>query len=184
METWAIITLVLGTSALSALLTFFVTKMQVSHSDKRLEKELERAREAGYRQRRWEVRSEPLLKLRRELVIMATKQDKAVSAAHKLHTRFGMTEEEAKKELQKSADDVNTYIESGNFTQTLFMQYDKELVGKVEEIIRDYRTSFIFAIDYKSLKAKELGEAMEVFERNKNRIVEIQELINKRLEEL
>jgi len=67
METWVIVTLVLGASAISSLLTFFITKMQVSHSDKRLEKQLESAREADYRQRKREVRGEPLLKLRVEL---------------------------------------------------------------------------------------------------------------------
>jgi len=184
METWAIVTLVLGASAISALLTFFITKMQVRHSDKRLEKELERAREADYHQRRWEVRGEPLLKLRAELVLMATKQDKLVASAHKLHTRFGMTEEEAKEQLQKNVDDINTYLVSGDFQQTLFMQDDTELINKVEEIIKDYRSSYIDAMYYKELKATELGKAMEVFERNKTRIIEVQSLINKRLEEL
>ena len=66
METWAIVTLVLGTSTVSALLTFFITKMQVRHSDTRLEKELERAREADYRQRRQEVKSEPLVTLKKK----------------------------------------------------------------------------------------------------------------------
>ncbi len=184
METWAIVTLVLGSSAISSLLTFFITKMQVSHSDTRLAKQLERSREADDRQRRWEVRSEPLLKLRAELVIMATKQDKLVASAHKLHTRFGMTEEEAKKQLQENVDDVNIYLASGDFSQALFMQYDTELINKTEEIITDYRASYIDAMYYKDLKATELGVAMEVFERNKTRIIEVQLLINKRLEEL
>ena len=185
METWAIVTLVLGASAISALLTFFITKMQVRHSDRRFERERERAREADYHQRRWEVRGEILLKLRAELVIMATKQDKLVASAHKLHTRFGMTEEEAKEELQKSLNGINTYIESGNFYQTLFMQYDKELLEKVEEIIKDYRHSFFDAtVYYSELKARERTEATEVFNRNKARIIEVQELINKRLGDL
>jgi len=184
METWAIVTLVLGTSAVSALLTFFITKMQVRHSDKRLEKELERARETDYHQRRWEVRGEPLLKLRNELARMAVKQDRVVASAHKLHTRFGMTEEEAKAQLKENVDDINAYLASGDFHQTLFMQDDTELVNKVDEIITDYRASYIDAMYYKELKATELGEAMKVFERNKTRIIEVQELINKRLEEL
>ena len=184
METWAIVTLVLGASAISSLLTFFITKMQVSHSDKRLEKELERARETDSRQRRWEVRSEPLLKLRNELARMVVKQDRVVSSAHKLHTRFGMTEEEAKKQLQENVDDVNMYVASGDFNQILFMQYDRELIDKVEEIMRDYRSSFYDAINFKDLKSVKIGEAMEVFERNKTRIIEVQELISKRLEEL
>ena len=184
METWAIVALVLGTSAISALLTFFITKMQVRHSDRRFERELERAREGDYHQRRWEVRGELLLKLRAELALMATKQDKLVASAHKLHTRFGMTEEEAKGQLQENVDDMNAYLASGNFQQALFMQDDAELINKVDEIIRDYRSSYIDAMYYKELKATELGKAMEVFERNKTRIIETQSLINKRLEEL
>ena len=184
METWAIVTLVLGTNAVSALLTFFITKMQVSYSDRRLEKQLGIAREADHRQRRRDVRSESLLKLRAELARMATKQDRLVASAHKLHTRFGMTEEEAKKELQENVDDINTYLASGEYMQTLFIQDDTELINKVDEIIRDYRHSYIDAMYYKDLKATELGEAMKVFERNKTRIIEVQSLINKRLEEL
>jgi hypothetical protein len=184
METWAIVTLVLGSSLISALLTFFITKVQVRHSDRRFERELERAREAESRQRRWVVRSEPLLKLRNELAHMATKQDEVVAAAHRLHTRLGITEEEAKKELQEKVDDINIYLASGQFMQTVLMQYDKELVDEVDKIIKDYRSSYIDAIYYKELKAAELGKAMEVLGRNKTRIIEVQELINKRLEEL
>jgi len=184
METWAIVALVLGTSAVSALLTFFITKMQVSHSDKRFEKELERAREVDKRKRRWEVGSKPLLKLRDALANMAVKQDKVVRSAHKLHARLGMTEEEAEKQLQESADDINAYIASGEFMLTLFMQDDKEIIDKIEKIIKDYRLSFFYGVNFKDYKGTELSEAMKVFERNKARIMEVQSLINKRLEEL
>jgi len=95
-----------------------------------------------------------------------------------------MTEEEAKKQLQENVDDVNMYVASGDFNQILFMQYDRELIDKVEEIMRDYRSSFYDAINFKDLKSVKIGEAMEVFERNKTRIIEVQELISKRLEEL
>ena len=46
METWAIIVLVLGLSVVSASLTFLLMKRRASHSDRRFEKEFERAREA------------------------------------------------------------------------------------------------------------------------------------------
>lgn len=184
METWAILVLVIVLNVITVLSSYFLTKMQVSHSDKRFEKELERNREEAKQKRRWEVRSEPLLKLRAELAIMASKQDRVVASAHKLHTRFGMTEEEAKKELQENADDINAYVSSGSFTQTLFMQCDKELIDRVEEIIKDYRASFFNALYFKELKATEVGEAMKVFERNRDRIIGVQELISKRLEEL
>jgi len=184
METWAIVAIVLGSNIIIALATFFATKIQIAHSDKRLEKELERSKEVDYRQRRWVVRSEPLLKLRNELARMAFKQDRTVASAHKLHTNLDMTEDEVNKQLKESADDINAYLASGEFRMTLFMQYDKDLIDKVEEIIKDYRSSYIDAIYHKELKARELGEAMKVLEKNKARIIETQSLINKRLEEL
>ncbi len=115
---------------------------------------------------------------------MATKLDRLATSAHKLHTRFGPTEEEVKKELQQNVEDVNTYIASGNFNQTLFIQYDKELRDAVENIIKEYRKSYFQAINYKDLKAKELSQAMDVFKENADKILEVQELINKKLEEL
>lgn len=184
METWAIVAIVLGSNIIIALSTFFATKIQVSHSDTRFEKQLERAREANCHQRRWEVRGEPLLKLRAELALMATKQDRVAASAHKLHTRIGMTEEEAKKELRENLNDVTTYLSSGSFQTTLFVQYDKEIVDKVEEITREYHGSYIDGIYHEDLKATELGKAMEVLTRNKARIIEVQSLINERLEEL
>ncbi len=185
METWAIVTLVLGTSAISSLLTFLITKMQVSHSDKRLEKQLESAKEADYRQRRREIRGEPLLKLRAELARMANKQDKLIAAASRQHTRIGGgTDEEAKRELQGAADDWNAYLASGDFAQTLLIQYDKDLVNQVEEIRKDYQKSYFYHLYYQQMDAEKLTEAMKVFEMNRNKIVEVQELINKRLEEL
>ncbi len=180
MEAWVTVVVALIV-ALSTLGATFLTNRQ---SNKRFEKELERQREIDSHQWRRNVRSEPLLKLRAELVIMATNLDRLASSAHKLHTRFGGTEEEVKRELQKSVDDVNAYIESGNFTQTLFMQYDKELRDEVEKIMKDYRLSFFDAIHYKELKATKLGEAMEVLKKNAARIIEVQELINQRLEKL
>ncbi|MAE11408.1 MAG: hypothetical protein QGI51_05495 [Dehalococcoidales bacterium] len=86
---------------LGGIFSYWGIKKQVEHSDERFEKGLARQSEVGNRQRRWEVRSEPLLKLRSELVIMATKQDKVASSAHKLHTRFGMTEEEARTNYKR-----------------------------------------------------------------------------------
>jgi len=138
-------------------LTFFITKMQVSHSDKRLEKELERAREADYRQRRREVRSEPLLKLRKELARMANKQDKLVAAASRQHTRIGGgTDEEAQKELQGAADDWNAYLASGDFAQALLMQYDTDLVNQVEEIRKDYQKSYFYHLHYQQMDEEKL----------------------------
>ena len=102
METWAIVTLVLGASAISSLLTFFITKMQVSHSDKRLEKQLERAREVDKRERRWEVYGKPLRGLKTELTSMASKLDRLVKTAYHSH---GMVTEQAKEEFERAKGD-------------------------------------------------------------------------------
>ncbi len=184
METWAIVTLVLGTSAVSALLTFFITKMQVRHSDGRFERELERAREADSRHRRWKVRNEPLLKLRSEVAIMAAKQDKLVAFTlrYRDHARIGIPEEVAKKEAQEAYDASNKYLASGDFVQVLFTQYDTQLANKAREILVNYRNSLISAVDYTSQEP--LTESLNLWERNKAKIIKVQELINKRLEEL
>jgi len=180
MEAWitVIVAFIVAASTLGA------NFLQNWQSNKRFKIELGRAIDVDAKKRKWEVKSGPLFKLRDALSLMTTKQDRLVASAHKLHTRFGMTEDEAKEQLQKNADDVNAYLASGDFQQTLFMQDDAELISKVDEIIKDYRSSYIDAMYYKELKATELGKAMEVFEKNKGRIIEVQALINKRLEEL
>ena len=184
METWAIVTLVLGTSALSSLLTFFITKMQVSHSDKRLEKQLESVRGADSRQRRREVRGEPLLKLREELAIMAVKLEDLVASAQRTHTRFGGTQEEADKKLHKAVDDWNAYLANGGMAQTLFIQYDTELVNRVEEIRKDYQQAYFHNLNFRDSNAEDMKKAFNIFKKNKARIIEAQALINRKLEEL
>ena len=174
METWAILVLVIGLNIITVLSSYFLTKMQVRHSDARLEKQLQSARETDSRQRKREVRGEPLLKLRAELAIMATKRDRllasrdrAQASARKQH--IDMTEEGAKRELQEAENDWNTYRSSENLPQILFLQYDTELRNKVEEIRRDSWFDI---------------HAREVRERNKARVIEVQSLITKLLEEL
>ncbi len=184
METWAIVTLVLGTSALSALLTFFITKMQVRHSDKRLEKQLGRAEEVDSRERRRGVRGEPLLKLREELAIMAVKLEDLVASAQRTHTRFGGTQEEADKKLRKAVDDWNAYLANGGMAQTLFIQYDTELVNRVEEIRKDYQQAYFHNLNFRDSNAEDMKKAFNIFKKNEASIIEAQALINRKLEEL
>lgn len=179
METWAIVTLVLGSSAVSALLTFLITKMQVSHSDKRLEMELERVREVDERRRRREVRGEPLLKLRAELARMATKLYRLVDA-----TRSTIVDAARSEELQETVDGWRNYERSEDFLRTLFLQYDAELRERVERIESEYLLLGEYALDYKNLRPEQLKEFRELSLKIKTGIIEVQELINKRLEEL
>ena len=73
MQVWDVVALVLGSNFIMGVVTFFATKIQVKHSDKRLEKELERQREVDARTWRREVEGKPLFNLREELAIAVTK---------------------------------------------------------------------------------------------------------------
>lgn len=182
MDTWATVWVAL----IVALSTLGATFIQSWHSDKRFRVELGRAIDVDARKRKWEVRSELLLKLRNESARMAAKLDKLVAAAYRQLNRIGGTEEEARRELQLAIDDWNTYLAGGDFAQTLFMQYDAELRNKIEDIRKDYQKSAFVVIYYFQISkdAAKLLEAVKVLEKNKARVTEVQELINKRLEEL
>ena len=184
METWAIVTLVLGASAISALSALFVTKKQIKHSDRRFERELERAREVDSRQRRWEVRSEPLLKLRHKLAQMATKLKMLVINTRGQHYRSDITEDEKNKELEQAVEDLKVYLANGNFLQALNLQYDAELLQMVDNIIFSYSLLFEYARDYKRLGLDLREEFNKLSQEIETKIPEIQELINKRLEKL
>jgi len=144
------------------------------------------------RQWRRKVRGEPLLKLREELARMATKQARYLSAAIRQHTHFDVTEEQVHKELQIAMDDWNKYLMSGEFSQTMLMQFDIELKKRAEEVLRDFQNSSF--IEMQAFLAAKRGterppiderlKSLKAFERNESKILEIQELINERLEEL
>jgi len=185
METWAIVTLVLGTSAVSALLTFFITRMQVRHSDKRFEKEAEIAKERDYRQRRREIKGEPFMKLRNELALMAAKSNKLVTTASMLHTNIfsGASDEDIKVWLDSASKDWNNYLDSGMFDQILFTVDDQEIAEKAEEIRLEYRRLYIVNMNWKHFPDK-LPETLTLPKELGKRVREVQSLINKRLEEL
>ncbi len=183
METWAIVTLVLGTSAVSALLTFFITKMQVSHSDRRFEKEHERAVVMYQRERRREFRGEPLLKLKTELARMASKLDKLVKAAYHSH---GMAAEQAKEEFERAKNDWGNYLASDDLSQVLFILDDQEIIDLVKKTRDEYLNSYEeLTFHREELTARETGEyARAPEEKIRSEVINIQALINRKLEEL
>ena len=77
------------------------------------------------------------------MAIAAAKYDRLVRAAYTRHNPAGITEEVTQKDLQEAVDDLNTYIKNGNLKQISFLQYDKELVNQVDQILRDYDESFM-----------------------------------------
>ncbi len=203
METWATVALVLGSNIIIALSTFFATKIQVSHTDKRfgVEKALERERLQEERreriqERKREVKGEPLLKLRAELALMSTKNDNLIRYLELKHTKVGTTDEKAREFLEHAteeflrhaADDWNSYVNSGSFDQASFMLDDKEILDKVQQIgdkLEQVRSNYIKARDEPMLWQERSGdELMNLRQDIKDEVRKIQSLINKRLEEL
>jgi len=179
MESWLPAIFGFGGVLVGSFFSLWLTKLQLNNSDKRLDREFSKAREDAQRQRRWEVRGEPLLKLRTELALMAAKLERVVAAVYKLPTKTGIIPDEQARGLIEAQVDWNTHVASGDLRQTLFLQFDAELVIKTKEILFDFLVSA-----HEVLGVTKTEEVKEVLEKNRTRIVEIQELINKRLEEL
>lgn len=181
MEAW--ITVVVA--VIVALSTLGATYLQNRQSSKRFEKELTRQREIDKRQRKWEVRSEPLLKLRDELAHAAVKESEVTGAAYAQHLLKDIkTTEELNTRLERAIRDRDEYLKSGILTQILYTQTDQALINQVEKIIQEYQSSYFTAEHYTLFVKKDREKGMKVFEENRARIIEVQELINKRLEEL
>jgi len=101
--------------------------------------------------------------------------------ATKLHTLVANTQE---KKQQQALEDLRDYMTSEDFLQASYLQYDKKLLKMVEGIQNKYLLLFEYALDFKDLKADERKSFRQIFQEVKARIPEVQELINKRLEEL
>ena len=181
METWAIVTLVLGTSALSSLLTFFITKMQVSHSDARLAKQLARQREVDNRQRRWEVRGEPLLKLRAELARMAAINENI--ANWYLTIQQG---HDARDLFEKAVKDYFDYAMSGDFLYALYVLEDAEIVERARKVVGKYSQAVMATgpLGKRDISPQEIQKSIDTLREIETEVINIQKLINNRLEEL
>lgn len=185
MEAWATVALVLGSNGIMGLVNWFTTRMQIENSENQLEKRLKAQRETDKRERGREVRSEPLLKLRSELARMAGKGAKVGS----MMVSFG---KEAPEEFVRALADWGAYMESGEFEQVLFMQYDLELVLDAENIRLDYEVArYRFEVywnlsdeDKKDKKKKYYDEAIERIKSNRSKVVAVQSRITKLLEAL
>jgi len=179
-ETWTtiIVALIVALSTLGA--AFLGNKA----SEKRFEKELERAKKAESSQRRWEVRNKPLRKLSDELAIMASELDVLI-ATGQAQSKHNFTEG-SKRDIaaQKIYDKWEKYRTSGDFLKTLHLQYDVELLEAVDAIKMQYLLLFEYALEYKQLKPDERKTFMETSEEINKKIPSTQDLINKRLEEL
>ena len=194
METWAIVTIVLGTNIITNLLTWFLTNRQLAHSDKQLERQLETQREADQRNRRRDIRSQPLLKLREELACMAERfeglVDFATQVIEGVSTNSGKIIKSREKALierfEKAAKEWDAYYYSGRFHQALHMQYNYDLKREAHGIFFDYQLAYLgLAPFFEGGEADEkVREAKDVIRINTARISKVQSKINELLEEL
>jgi len=180
MEAWTTVIVAL----IVALSTLGATFIQGWRSNRRFKIELGRAIDVDIRKRRWEVRSFPLLKLRDELANMACKYEKLVDAAKKLSRSPDITHEEEGKILAEIIDEDTIYMTSGNLQQILNIQYDTEIITQVNNIRNTYLLLMEYGLKYHSLRETELKVFRDTSLTIETRIPEVQELINKRLEEL
>jgi len=112
---------------------------------------------------------------------MASKQDKLLATHDVLSSK---PDEDTKRERQEAIDNYNAYITRDDYHVTLLIQYNTDLVNQVEEIWKDYNESFLCLRFPEQANAEEMKKAIRASKRNKTRIIEVQELIDKLLEEL
>ncbi len=179
MEPWTTV----GVAVIVALSTLGATWLQNRHSNQRFKIELGRAIDVDIRKRRWEVRSGPLLKLRDELALMASKLDKLVKTAYHSHSK---APEQAKEEFERAKSDWNEYVSSDDLSKVLFILDDQEIIGLVKKARDEYLDSYESLAYYRAeLTAVEVGKAARAPEEKiRSEIINIQALINKRLEKL
>lgn len=167
-----------------SLFSLLLTRMQLKNADKRFERELDKAKEDTQRQRRWEVRSVPLLGLRDELAVMATKLEKLAKQGNTF--TVPKTTEQTRESLNQAVKDWETYVAGDRLEIVLYSQFDEEILNRVREIRVEYLVTYNEVVTWgKELSAREFGEAARAAEEKlRPKVVEVQELINKRLEEL
>ena len=180
MEPW----ITVAVAVIVALSTLGATWLQNRHSNQRFKIEIGRAIDVDKRKRSWEVRSEPLLELRKALARMVNNQDRFAGAIYlsQVSNILG-SEEEAKKEFERAFDDSKAPSSDDELTLTLGMLGDTELVQRVRDIWIEYLQKSTAAVLVYQDEAKSF-EAIKDFERIRKNIAEVQELINKRLENL
>lgn len=153
-----------------------------------MRQQLKQRSEIDSRAWRREVRGKPLLKMREELAVMATKLDKLAKCAHSIafmSSRY-VSEEQLKQAWDEASTELNRYMSGNDLELALKIVDDAEIKKKVREI----RTEYLVSIDKGKIFKQELsiqqrGEAArEIEEKIDPKVTEAQALINKTLVEL
>jgi len=150
-----------------------------------MRQQLKQRSEIDSRTWRREVRREPLLKLRDELATMATKLEKLAKQGKSFTVPIS-TKEQEEEALRQAKNDWGNYMAGDYLEKVLYSQADADIVNRVREIRNEYLDTYDEVVTYgKELSPTEFGKASRAAEEKiRPKVIEVQELINKRLEEL
>lgn len=185
MDTTVWVAIIVAVSTLIASLG--ATWLNNLSSNKRFQIELGRAIDVDHRTRRWQVRSEPLLKLRTELAEMALWGERLVNTmgmvADAFKRRASMNGED--KLYEESYQHFNAYIQSGIFEKTLYCIGDKEIREKALTLSAGYTDLWLFVKNqFTKINPPDLTKVIESTKIIADHVMELQALINDRLEKL
>jgi hypothetical protein len=189
MEWWATLFLVLGSNGIMLLGNYLMVRKELKHSSEQLEKQLQAQREVDKHERNWNVRSEPLLRLRGELARMAQISESAIDLATQFTRRMemGKKPEGMGEMLAKAVEAWDACVWGGELYRTLHMQYDHKLKVEVHGIYLAYQSaySFLNAVgdsENSEIRNQAIRQAKEVMRENATKVSRVQERINELLE--
>lgn len=180
---WTTFTSVTAPSVV-ALASIGLNFWQSNLANKLSEKRLEREREIDQKTWRRQVRSEPLFTFRTQLARIATKYERLVGSAESLHTRFGITEEQAQSAFERERQGFNEYLNLGDFQQASYMLDDLGIIEQMDSIIKNYRDALATHLNIRWAEHENIQKAFSVYKSNAEKIAKLQGIINKKLEEL
>lgn len=178
MADWAQVVLVVGPAAVTGLTGYFIAHQQNRSAHKRLELQLNDAREREERQRKRDVRSAPLLALRKEVATMAETLGSFFSAGDLSVTAIGKSSEHLNPVRQAIYERALEYCQNGTFDQAILQLTDADIVSKAREIHVEY-----MALSYKVVPEPDsYNDILAALPGIRAKIIQLQQLINQHLE--
>lgn len=191
MEWWAILALVLGSNGIMLAGSCLRVKKQLKHSSEQLDKQLQGQREVDKHERNWNVRSEPLLRLRGELARMAQVSESAIDLATQFTREAGVGRKPDRigEMLAKAVKAWDDCVWGGELYRTLHMQYDHKMKVEVHRIYLDYQSAYrvlygFWDSENSERRSQAVNQAKEVLKENATKVSRVQERINELMEGL
>jgi len=131
---WTTLGTTLGSVLVSDFFVAFVSlkaaKWQINSAKEQLDKQIQSERDKELRERRQEIKGQPLRRLQNELSNAAAKQA----------LLFAMFAAQNPVEYQQAYEDLRNYKKNGEFMKTLYLLDDKEIIDRVDNILEVWST--------------------------------------------